>query len=132
MGKLLISDYSVYAIRHTDELKAKFQDGGKGVFIEKRRWVDGSKLFYKAKREQKLMPVIFGRAEIDSSLIFYAMLESIQVDDEAQTTTYTFTGLTRIKKPLPLRTLIKKNDGKPLSDDYIRSYVICRTPEFIK
>lgn len=132
MAKRSISEFCVYAIRHTDALEEKFRGGGSGTFDENKRWVDGKNLFNKATREDKLMPVIFGRAEMDSDLIFYAILESVQVDDEAKTTVYSFTGLTRIKKPLPLRTLIKKNGGKPLSDDYIKSYVICHTPEYIK
>ena len=132
MRKPLISEFCVYAIRHTDKLETTFQEGGSGAFVEKRRWVKASEMFLKAVSERKQMPVVFGRAETDSDLIFYAMLESVRVDDEAKTTTYSFTDLTRIKKPLPLSTLIKANGGEPLSDDYIHSYVICRTPEYIK
>ena len=82
MDKPIVSEFCVYAIRHTDNLEAKFQAGGKGIFIEGRRWVTGSKLFDKAEREHKQMLVVFGRAEMDSALIFYATLKAVHVDDK--------------------------------------------------
>ena len=47
------------------------------------------------------------------------------------TTRYSFTDLRRIEPPRPLSALRLSSTGNPLSDNYIRPYAICRTPDFL-
>jgi hypothetical protein len=40
-----ISDYCIYTIRHTRDLEAAIQNGGRGIFTENTKWSRGYQLF---------------------------------------------------------------------------------------
>ena len=79
------------------------------------------------------MPILFSAAEADAELIYAAILTDIVVeagDPDAgigPSTTHSFTGLHAISPSRPLSSL-RKRDGKPLSDSFIRPYAIVETP----
>lgn len=79
------------------------------------------------------MPVVFSDAATTGDLLYYAWLTGIELlsDDTRGPTRYSFEGLTSIRSGLPKSTLLLKSSGQPLSDDYIRPYVICYTPDFL-
>lgn len=134
MKEQTIYRYCVYTIRDTNDLDA-ISEKGSGSFKENKKWVEGSRLFNDAERQEKKMPIVFSAAEKEEGLCYYAMLEKVEVDDSdanAPVTEYSFSGLTRLKGDLPKSTLIKKSNGEPLSNDYIRPYSICYTPDFIE
>ncbi len=129
-----VSRFCVYTIRHTNDLDAAYRQGGDGAFTENTTWKTGRALFLEAQRHREAMPVIFASAEGTDRLIYYAMLSDVRIeetDPDAATTTYRFTGLTPIEQHLPLRSLTLRSTGRPLSDNYIRPYSICFTPDFL-
>lgn len=124
-----VSRYCIYTMRHTDQLKyVHSQGGGAGTFEENKRWVEGEKLFNEAKKNGERMPILFAAAEKESGPLCYAMLTDLRLDPNSHKTRYSFTGLTPFYEDRPKSSLIKKSDGKPLSDNYIRPYAICLTP----
>ena len=125
-----LSRYCIYAIRHTDRLADVYEnEGGSCSFRENSRWVTGERLFSDAQKNGEQMPVVFAAAEKWSGLLYYAMLNAVEIDSDVSETRYSFTGLTPFDKERPKSSLIKKSDRKPLSDNHIRSYVICLTPD---
>jgi hypothetical protein len=125
-----ISRYCIYTMRHTDQLKhAHGQGGGAGTFEENKRWVEGERLFREAEKNGEQMPILFTAAEKDSGLLCYAILTDLHLDPDTHRTRYSFTGLTPFYEDRPKSSLIKKSDNKPLSDNYIRPYAICFTPD---
>ncbi len=124
-----ISRYCVYTLRDTVKLDEAYDKGGSGSFKENRKWVEGERLFIESQRNKEQMPVLFAAAEKEGGLLYYAMLEAIEVDSDASKTEYDFTGLTPFREELPKSSLIKKSDNKPLSDNDIRPYRICLTPD---
>ena len=133
--KRKISHYCVYTIRDTQALESVYRnEGGNGTFEESKTWAEGSRLFDDARRNRELMPILFAAAEKEGGLLFYAVLDSVEVkyaDLGMPTTVYSFTGLTPLKEERPKSSLIKKSDGKPLSNEYIRPYSVCLTLDFI-
>ena len=133
-GKPALSRYCVYTIRHTADLDNVYEnEGGSGEFAENRKWVQGEELFREAERNGEKMPILFAPAEKDGGLVYRAILTSVEVagsDPEKGMTRYVFTDLAKLKQEPPKSSLVKKSNNKPLSDDYIRPYVVCHTPSF--
>lgn len=125
-----ISEYSVYAIVHMDELKRVHKEGGTGSFMEGKSWAGAAKLLQDAKVAGRHMAVIFADAANIDKLLYYAFLTEIDVMDARQTR-YVFENLTPIGQIIPKTALLKKSDRKPLSVDFIRSYCIVVTPDFV-
>ena len=121
-------------MRKRDQLKYIFMNGGNGTFSEKKKWKTGYSLFLEAKENKTRMPIIFSAAENNNGLIYFAFLESINIEKKktkAFETTYCFSDLTEMKVAKPLSSLVLRSSSKPLSDNYIRPYAICHTPDFL-
>jgi hypothetical protein len=115
-------------MRHTDQLEDVYENkDGSDTFKENKRWVEGERLFRESQRNNEQMPILFTAAEKEGGLLYYALLDAVEVDDG--TTTYSFSGLTPFDEERPKSSLVKKSDNKPLSDRYIRPYAICFTPD---
>jgi hypothetical protein len=130
-----ISDHCIYTIRHTRDLEAAIQSGGRGTFTENTKWSRGYQLFQAAQHAGTMVPIIFSAAERESGLIFYGFLEAISMDEtnpEQTITTYAFTGLRPIGHPLPKSHLVLQSTQRALSDQYIRLYAVCDTPDFVR
>ena len=124
-----ISEFCIYTMRKSDNLQYNYLGDGTGKFSEKKIWRTGYALFQKAREENKKMPIFFSAAEKDSGLIYYAILESIEIGDSV--TTYSFSNLNKIDEPKPLSSLKLQSSQNPLSDNYIRPYAICYTPDYL-
>jgi len=128
-GKRTLSRFCIYTMRHTDKLKKAHEKSGSDAVTQNKRWVQGESLFREAQANDERMPILFTAAEDEGGLIFYACLASVEIDDDASQTTHSFSGLTRLDKERPKSSLVKRSDNRPLSDDYIRPYAICFTPD---
>ena len=129
-----ISKYCISTMRKTDNLKFILRSGKSGKFSERKKWKTGYSLFLQAKENNVKMPILFSAAEEDSGIIYFAFIESVNIQENETNvpeTTYFFYNLTEIKDAKPLRSLILRSTGKPLSDKYIRPYAVCFTPEFL-
>lgn len=56
----MLSDYCIYTIRHSDDLREARKKGGK--YTERKRWVQGKLLLEAAQREGKRLPIVFAPA----------------------------------------------------------------------
>lgn len=127
-----ISPFCIYTIRHTRDLKAIWQDGGKGEFEENSRWVTGSRLLAKAKHQGTRLPIVFAAADAGGGLLYHGFLTDVDVDETEPRTTFKFVGLEKIGGEHPKSSLQLKSANRPLSDDFIYPYAICLTPTFLK
>ncbi len=125
-------EFCIYTMRNSKDLDYVFNNGGKGEFSEKKTWRTGKHLFEEALLKDKRMPILFSSAEEKSGLVFFGILESITIDSSRNNTTYSFSNLRRIPNPKPLSSLRLRSTGKPLSNNYIRPYAVCKTPEDYK
>lgn len=126
----IITEFSIYTIVHVDTIRQVQAGGGIGSFEENKAWKTGERLFHQAKMDGRRMPIVFADAATTANLICYAFLTHVEIL-ESGGTRYTFENLTPVTQVIPKSTLIKRSDGKPLSDDFIRPYSIVYTPEFI-
>lgn len=127
-----ISKFCVYTLREKTVLDA-VGEGGSAEFTENRKWVDGARQFRQAQAEGQRMAIVFSDAAYGGGLNYYAFLTNVEVlaETPAGPTRYAFHDLRHIRGNYPLSYLIKKNGDAPLSDNYIRPYVVCYTPKFI-
>ncbi|KAF5432109.1 hypothetical protein C5S39_04360 [Candidatus Methanophagaceae archaeon] len=128
------SKQCVYTLRKRDNLEFIYRSSGTGTFRENKNWKIGYSLFMDAKERQEKMPILFSAAEESSGLIYYALLESITINKEhgIYRTTYSFSHLTPLSDTKPRSSLVLLSTGKPLSNNYIRPYAVCRTPDWLK
>jgi hypothetical protein len=131
-SKLDLSPACIYTIRHSRELHAAYFSGGYGELREHSPWVTGAKLFRDGRKNNQRVSLVFAPAEADiiSGVIYWALIDDIEVTGESSTT-IKFSDLQPFEKRQPLHSLIKLSDGVPLSDKYIRPYVPCRTPDYL-
>ncbi|MBN2487471.1 MAG: hypothetical protein JXA98_00415 [Methanosarcinaceae archaeon] len=121
-------------MRKRDHLNFVFMNGGTGTFSEKKKWKTGYSLFLEAKENKTRMPIIFSAADENNELIYFAFLESIYIEEKKTNvfeTTYSLSDLTEMKVAKSLSSLVLRSSSKPLSDNYIRPYAICHTPDFL-
>ena len=126
--------YCIYTMPKRDDLQYYYMSEGSGDFGVKKIWRTGLYLFYLAKKQKVEIPIFFSAADENSGLIYYAFLDSIKIDETEKNvfrTTYSFHDLTEIKEPKPKSSLKLRSTDNPLSDNYIRPYAICQTPDFI-
>ena len=129
-----VSPFCVYTMHRWHDLDQIYNQGRVGSFTERKKWVTGKSLLREAEQNHQQLPILFSAADQDSGLIYYAMLWAVNIDESnpvAPITTYSFTSLTPLDPPLPKSSLILRSTGKPLSEDAIRPYAICYTPEFL-
>src|SRR3954467_15875728 len=106
----------VYTIKHSDDLVA----GRSDTFHERRPRATAKRIFDEAGRRGESIAVVFAGAENTDKLIALAVLEDIQITEDG--TDYAFSKLVRFKKPLRPKTALRKRNGEPLSENFIRPY----------
>jgi hypothetical protein len=121
--------FSVYTMLHSARLDEQHAQGGTHALREGKRWVTAAGLWAKAAREELQTRLILSAAEADKGRIYWALVESIEVDDQG--TTCVYSDLRRIEPPMPLSTLRLRSHGRAMSNDNIRPYAICHTPKFV-
>jgi len=126
-----LSSACVYTIRHSRELDAAHSSGGSGELQERSPWTTGYKLLQEARANQQRVPLLFAPAEADimAGVIYWALIDDIALAPEG--TTVRYSELKPLSPKLPLTSLIKLSTSEPLSENYIRPYVPCRTPSEI-
>ncbi len=126
--RVLLSDSCIYTIRHSDELRRTIAAGGNGTYSVGQNWTRGKEILEQARRESRHVPVVFAPAEKTSNLFAWALLNRIRV---GRGTTYTFSGLHRLAGNFSKTSLLKVNNRKALSKNFIRPYAICLTPDYL-
>ena len=124
-----ISEFCIYTMRKRDNLEYNYLKDKSGTFSEKKIWRTGYAIFQQAVEENKKMPVLFSAADENATLIYFAFLESIKIRDSE--TTYSFYDLNKIDEPKLLSSLRLRKSQRWLSDNFIRPYAICYTPDFL-
>jgi len=123
----------IYAVRHSVALK-KDLEFGSSRFIEQKPWASALEFLARAKKTGRRLPIVFAHSERIDGVRYGALIDEIEVasPDEAgnRTTTVCCSRLVRLEKKHPLRDLQLKSSKQPLSDDFIRSYAICYTPQW--
>jgi hypothetical protein len=123
-----LSSACIYTIRHSHELGKTYDNGGRGEFVENSRWTTGSRIFEQARQNNQRVALLFAAAEADiiGGVIYWGLIDEVTLAEE--TTTVRYSALKPILPKLPLTSLIKLSTDEPLSENYIRPYVPCRTP----
>lgn len=124
----MLTSLCIYAIKRSDDLIAAVRNGGAGSFTEDRAWVRGKKLLEEARRAGERFPVIFAPAETTLHLFGWALLDEITVGEK---TDYSFSGLRTFDRRIS-KTRLRKENGDPIPENYIRSYVVVRKPGFLR
>ena len=124
-----LAPVSVYTMLHSEKLATQYESGGPHRLSEGRRWVTAERLWADARRDELQTPVIFSAADVDSGLIYWGLVELIDLDRDG--TTCTYRSLRSIAPAKPLSTLRLRSTGRPMSVANIRPYAICHTPSFV-
>ena len=75
-----------------------------------------------AKLRGEAVAVVFAAAEKTDKLVAWALLEDIHITEDG--TEYTFKNLKRFQNPLRAKTDLRKRNGEPLSQNFIRPYAL--------
>jgi|ERR1700750_1045455 len=129
MGNLF--RFCVYTMLHSDKLDAQAKTSGAHVLAENKAWITGHMLWDQARRSGELMPLVFSGAESDTGLIYWATVDDITIDEESRTTACTYSNLRTITRLKPKSSLRLRSTGRPISEDFIRPYAVCHTPDFL-
>jgi hypothetical protein len=121
--KKALFHFCIYTIRQSGVLADILKQGGSGSFKENKKWSTGRALFEQAMKADMLLPVVFAAGESVSGLIFWAVIDSLEIESLGRvrhTTTFRFVGLRPIKSRPRLSSLKLRRTGKQLSDEFIR------------
>jgi hypothetical protein len=123
------ASYCIHTFRHSANLAAQANAGGTHELIEHKRWVTGCRLWVEAKRADDQMPILFSAAEEHTGIIYWAIIDRVEVDERKTTCRYfDLRGIA----PARQRSEVQLRAGnRPLSDSLIRPYAICWTPNFL-
>jgi hypothetical protein len=113
--------------RALSELDQQFAQGVQEC-VQKRHFKKARELWQQAQEDGKLFPVVFLDAS-QGGIVYWGVIDNIEfVGDD---TRLSYMLLEKLPK-LPHSELIVQNTGNPLHEDYIRPYVICDTPAFVR
>jgi len=127
----ILFDHCIHTFRHTEALQRQEAVGGQHSLTERKIWKTGRELWAEAERAGARMPVVFSAADISSGLIFWATIENIAIDYEGRLTICSYSNLRKIVPLRPRSALQLRIGNRRLSDDLIRPYAICQTPDFL-
>jgi hypothetical protein len=129
VGMSHLASYCIHTFRHSADLAAQANIGGTHELIEHKRWVTGCRLWAEAKQADHQMPILFSAAEEYTGIIYWAIIDNVEIDEH--TTTCHYSDLRNIA-PARRRSEVNLRVGnRPLSDNLIRPYAICWTPNFL-
>jgi hypothetical protein len=127
-----LCDSCIHTFRHSEDLRRQATNGGRHTLTEHKAWVTGRQLWADATRIGQQMALLFSAADRGKGVIYWAVIDSITVDDQTRETTCGYSHLQMVEPKVPLSTLRLWNGGRPVSDDLIRPYAICQTPAFLR
>jgi hypothetical protein len=117
---------AIYVNASTEHLlAASCGDRSSKPIREGKRWVTGYQWMQEAKLQGEALPLIFAQY---AELTFWAIATDIKVSESE--TTYRFKNLCLIRNHRR-SDLTVANTGLALPDNFIRSYALVRTPEFL-
>jgi hypothetical protein len=97
---------------------------------ENKVWTSSKKFIDEAHANGCDLALIFAQYE---TLDYWAIAEEIKVDPAQKTIDFSFSSLQRIPDPVRYRhDLMVVSTGEPLPDNFIRSYALVKTPDFLK
>jgi uncharacterized protein YeaO (DUF488 family) len=130
-----IFPYSIYTIRHSRDLAVDYNHGKQGKFTENKRWTSAVDFLSQARKAGQKLPILFAAGESIDGAIYFAFIDEIVVsplDENGNgSTAIRFSELKKLHRKLPLSALRLKSSGKPLSEDFIRPYALCHTPDIL-
>ena len=128
-----IHDVCVYAIRHGDALDEDWRSDGAFSFVEHRSWNPAAKELALARQNGAVLPIVFSDARATKDLIFRAQIDNIQLSSDGRNpqTTILASHLEKFAQPPRKTQLVLASSGSRIPASYIRSYAICRTPEWL-
>ncbi len=128
--KKLTAAKCVYTILHPDRLAEAATLRGPSTFAIKQRWVTGCALFQAAEAAGEALAILFGDATDCSRLIYWGLLQGVNVSDED--THYTAFPIRAFRAQHRPQELVLGNSGENIADGFIRAYALCRTPDFLR
>ena len=134
MQPLLLMNYSIYTIKHSDDLARVYSGKRKGSFEEYTNWKTGKVLLLEAREKSLWLTVLFAHAEKTDKIQYWARLTDIQIvqkPDGMFITTYSFEKLTKLTRPRFKKDLVLKSTKRPIHPDFIRPYALCLTPNYL-
>ncbi len=122
---------AVYVNRRPDSL----EDADRGAhpsltLTEHKGWRRAKRFFDQAERQGYELPLIFA---YEYELLYWAVAREISIyeTDDRATTEYRFAELQKLKGGYYRNDLTVLETGKPLSRNFIRSYALVKTPDFL-
>lgn len=126
-------DYCIHTFRRSAALVEQLAAGASHTLTERRPWSTGRRLLAQAEGAGRRMPVLFSGADLEhqTGIVYWAVIDAISIDDQTRHTTCRYSGLRPVYPAMPLSSLWLRNGNRPVSDQLIRPYAICRTPGFL-
>jgi 5-methylcytosine-specific restriction protein A len=119
------ADYSIYTIRHSNTIdQFSRSKGPHHIDTKRKRWTSAKQIIADARRQNKIVPLLFARAEDTTSVVARADLISVHT---GTTNRCTFENVQYLSQPIRKTTLAQR-DGTKIGAGFIRDYAICRTP----
>jgi hypothetical protein len=128
-------DVCVYTIKLYSDILVKEGRDDKVAFTSDRKWTTAARHLSEARESGKRMPILLGPADnrdgLFSHVTHWALLDEIDVSTSEDHTTYVFSRLRRLPRPVLQTQLTLMSSGEALSAAAQRGYSTCRTPEFL-
>jgi hypothetical protein len=119
------AEQCIYTIRHTDIIdQFSRSEGPHYIDTKRKRWTTAKRMIAEARKQGKIVPLLFAPAENTANVVAWAELRSVET---GQTNRCTFEKLKYCYAPIK-KAKLKRLNGENLSRDFIRDYAICRTP----
>ena len=125
-----LSDNCIYTIADAKGLAKAAIGGGAVSFAEKKAWVTGFSLWQAAAAAHLQMPVLFADATDCSRLLYWGLLEKIQIERDG--TKYSVDRIRKLKGSHRPQELVLRSTRKTIAPGFIRPYAICVTPTFLE
>jgi hypothetical protein len=123
------AEHCIYTIRHSDVI-AQFSrsKGPHYIDTKRKRWTGAKQMITDARKQGKIVPLVFAPAEDTTYIVAWAELRSVET---GATNRCMFENLKYLSAKIVRKTNLKLHNGKRLSGDFIRDYAICQTPPAI-
>ena len=121
-----LADEAIYTIIAPESLDGHERTGVR--FEEGRPWVAGARFFEEAQREGRRLVVVFADAKSTGRLVGWTFVRSLTVTSSTVCETGPIVRLRRARTD----SIRKLSDSQPLADEYIRPYVPCQCPSFVR
>lgn len=115
---------AVYTIVPMLTIETALAQGGCGSHTERKRWATASAVFRACQEQGQPYLLLLADASCIVGVEWVAEVVDIIVDPAGVSTVH-FNGLRPLPKVIRRHALLKRSDGTPLSEDFIRPYMPC-------